>query len=265
MRIGFVTDEISPDVEEAIRVGTAWGVRDYELRMIGDRRVPEVSPRDVEQMLRLKNGYDIQITAVSPGVFKYGVEENDQLEQELRQTLPATFRLAHMFGAPIVIVFGFLRSEQELPAHEQKVVEIFREVAELAQRQGLVVAVENEPGFWCDSGKNTARILSRVDSRSLRANWDPANAVGTDEAPFPQGYESIKTWLANVHVKDTAKSTLVECVPVGEGKVDWPGQLRALLHDRILDQVTIETHCQPHMEESERNLKVVREMLARCL
>ncbi|RIK68470.1 hypothetical protein DCC62_24265, partial [candidate division KSB1 bacterium] len=64
------------------------------------------------------------------------------------------------------------------------------------------------------------------------------------------------------HVKDTIKGSLVECVPVGEGKVDWQGQLRALARDKVVEHVTIETHCLPLIENSKKNLEVVRRMLA---
>jgi sugar phosphate isomerase/epimerase len=131
----------------------------------------------------------------------------------------------------------------------------------LAKQNGLTLAIENEPGFWCDTGANTAHLLAQVNSRHLRANWDPGNAIGTDETPFPDGYNALKKWIGNVHVKDTVKGSLVECVPVGEGKVDWQGQLRALARDKIVEHVTIETHCLPLIENSKRNLEVVRKIL----
>ena len=127
----------------------------------------------------------------------------------------------------------------------------------------MVVAVENEPGFWCDSGANTARIMTQVNSPALRVNWDPANAIGTEEVPFPDGYQALKPWIANVHVKDTVRGALLQCVPVGEGKVDWPGQLQALVADQIVEHVTIETHCLPLVEKSRQNLETVRRLLGR--
>ncbi|MFQ5772189.1 MAG: sugar phosphate isomerase/epimerase family protein [bacterium] len=261
MRIGFVTDEISLDVEEAIRVGTAWRVRDYELRMIGEDRIPNITEKQIYQILQLQKNFGIHITALSPGIFKSTVREETQIKQELEEILPQTIQQAKILGAKTIIVFGFLKSELEPAEHEEKVVEMFKLAAESAWQHGLILAVENELGFWCDNGQNTARILSKVNSPAFRANWDPANTIGTDETPYPHGYENIKKWIANVHVKDTIKNTLVECVPVGQGKVDWPGQLQALVQDRVVDHVTIETHCLPLLEKSEQNLKTVREIL----
>ena len=63
-------------------------------------------------------------------------------------------------------------------------------------------------------------------------------------------------------MKDTRKGALVECVPVGEGLIDWRGQLRALLEDRLVEHVTIETQSLPLVEKSKRNVDVLRTILS---
>jgi sugar phosphate isomerase/epimerase len=175
--------------------------------------------------------------------------------------MPATFALAKQLGVPRVIIFGFQRPPQTPYIMEANAVEAFRRIAAAAEEKGLMLAIENEPGFWCDTGSSTARIIAAVNSPALRANWDPANALGTDEVPYPDGYEAIKKWIVNVHVKDTIKSSLLECVPIGEGKVDWEGQIWALIRDDLVSHVTIETHCLPLIENSQKNLHRLRQML----
>jgi sugar phosphate isomerase/epimerase len=263
MRIGIVTDEISADVREAIELGVGWGIMDYELRVIGDERVPKVTPETVDDLLRLKKTFGIRYTALSPGACKGAIDDAETLQRELNKTLPETFILAKKLDVPTVIIFGFQRLPQQPDLLLPKVIETFRRMAAMAEKEGLRLAIENEPGFWCDSGQNTARLIAAVNSPHLCANWDPANALGTDEIPYPDGYEAIKKWIANVHVKDTTKGALIECVPVGEGKVDWEGQLRALIQDRIIQHVTIETHCSPLIENSQKNLQRLREILRR--
>lgn len=261
MRIGFVTDEISPDVTEAVDIGVSWGIKDYEVRMIGANRIPDISEKEVQTILDLQKKYGIRITALSPGTFKGTLADQEQIRMELEKTLPETFRLAKLVGTQTIIVFGVQRSNADKPGDEERVVRIFRQVAELAQKEGMTIAVENEPGFWFDDGANTARLLEKVNSPALRANWDPANAVGTPEKPFPDGYNALKKWIVNVHVKDTVKGALLECVPIGEGVVDWPGQIATLLRDKPVEHITIETHCLPLIENSKRNLEVVRNLL----
>lgn len=262
MEIGFVTDEISIDVREAIEIGISWDIFRYELRVIGENRIPDIDEKKIKQIEELIEKFGLQITALSPGTFKGTLKQNALIEHEICEILPKAFRLAKKFNTEMVIVFGFKRANEDHADDEQQVVDLFGRVAESAHKNGLVIAIENEPGFWCDSGANTARILAAVNSPALRANWDPGNSVGTDEPPFPDGYRAIKDWIANVHVKDTAKGALVECVPIGEGVVDWPGQIHALMQDQLVEHITIETHCLPLLEKSRQNLRVVRELIA---
>ena len=261
MQIGFVTDEISPDVQEAIEIGVSWGIRHYELRVIGKNRIPHIRDYDLQKILDLKKQYDLRITALSPGVFKESLKNEAQITREITETLPETFRLAKLLGTKIVIIFGIRKSDGDDPEDENSVLDILRRVANAAQMEDITIAIENEPGFWCDTGKNTARILQKIDSPFLRANWDPANAVGIEKKPFPDGYKMLKKWISNVHIKDTIKGALIECVPIGKGVVDWSGQMRALLHDSPVDHVTIETHCKPLIEKSHKNLDNVKKLL----
>ena len=262
MEIGFVTDEISRDVREAIEIGVTWGISMYELRVIEENRIPNIDGKKIKEIEKLIGKFGIQITALSPGTFKGTLQETNVIEHEINEVLPKTFQLANKFNSQMVIVFGFKRADEDQENDEQRVIDLFSRVAKSAEKNGLVVTVENEPGFWCDSGANTARILAAVNSPALRANWDPGNSVGTDEPPFPDGYRAIKDWIANVHVKDTVKGALVECVPVGEGVVGWPGQIQAIMRDRPVEHITIETHCLPLIEKSKQNLRVVRELIA---
>jgi len=258
MRIGFVTDEISSNVREAIELGVSWGITNYELRVIADARVPAITAETVDELLQLKAKFGIRYTALSPGTCKGAIDDAAKLEQEFNETMPATFALAKKLGTPLVIIFGFQRLPGQADALETDVVAAFHRLAVAAEKENLRLAIENEPGFWCDTGHNTARIIAAVDSPFLRANWDPANALGTDELPYPDGYEAIKRWIVNVHVKDTIKSSLLACVPIGEGKVDWEGQIQALVRDRLVEHVTIETHCLPLIENSQKNLQWLR-------
>lgn len=262
MEIGFVTDEISSDIKEAIEIGVSWGISKYELRVVGKNRIPDIDATRIRQIQELIKRHNVQITALSPGMLKGALQDAAEIEREINETLPATFALAQKFETDKVIVFGFHRSEADHPNDKQRVIDYFGRVAESAEARGLIIAVENEPGFWCDTGENTARILATVNSPALRANWDPGNAVGTDEPPFPDGYYALKDWISNVHIKDTVKGALVECVPVGEGLVDWPGQLRAIVQERPVEHMTIETHCLPLIEKSKQNLRVVKELIA---
>jgi sugar phosphate isomerase/epimerase len=262
MELGIVSDEIAPGFREAINYGTSWGITKYEIRTLETGRVPNVEGREIQEILDGIRSDGVEISALSPGMFKMPVSNQAEIRYQLDVLLPDTIRMAEKFGTRKLIVFGFQRIPGEASENVKMAVDYLGEAAERASKGGMTLLIENEPGFWCDTGSNTARILREISSPALRANWDPCNAFGLDEEPFPDGYAAVKEFIANVHVKDTRKGALIECVPVGEGLINWRGQLRALLEDQPVEHVTIETHSLPLVEKSKRNVDVLRALLS---
>jgi L-ribulose-5-phosphate 3-epimerase len=260
--LGIVSDEVSADFREAARHATNWGISIFEIRALKSGRIPAVEPAELREVKTVVKEHDLTVTALSPGIFKLPVSHTAGLESELTNTLPKTLTLAHEFGASMVIVFGFQREKDESADNFFRATELMARAAEIAGKEGIKLVIENEPGFWCDSGANTATLLAHVNSPWLRANWDPCNGYGTPERPFPNGYESVKKFIANVHVKDTSEGALIRCVPVGEGAIDWKGQLEAIVRDGIVKHVTIETHCLPLVKKSQQNVETLNRYLA---
>ena len=261
LEFGIVSDEISPDFNEAARYGGQWGVSIFELRVLKTGRIPSVDQGELREVQALVKDTGLRITALSPGIFKLPLSQSAKLEEELTTTLPRTVALAREFGASFVIAFGFQREQNEKPEHFSRAVDFMSRAAEKAGKEGIRVIIENEPGFWCDSGANTAKLIEAVNSPYLRANWDPCNGYGTAERPFPEGYEAVKQYIVNVHVKDTKEGSLIRCVPVGEGAVNWKGQLAALVRDQLVRHITIETHCLPLVEKSKQNVETLKNYL----
>ena len=264
LELGIVSDEITNDFGAALQHGLSWGIHRYELRCLTSGRVPHVTPEEQRAVHSLVRDHGVSITALSPGMFKAHLSNTTAIENELKEVLPATLELAGQLACPMIIVFGFQREAGEGADRYHRAVEYMARAAEITGRAGVRIAIENEPDFWCDTGVNTRTLIRATDSASLGANWDPCNAFGTDEVPYPVGYEAIKDVLINVHVKDTARGSLIQCVPVGEGAIDWQGQINALVHDRLVRHVTIETHCLPLVENSRRNVEVLRGMVERA-
>jgi sugar phosphate isomerase/epimerase len=260
--LGIVSDEVSPDFREAARYASEWGISIFEIRVLKTGRIPAVDQGELRDVKAVVNDQGLTITAVSPGIFKLPISQTTGLEGELSNTLPKTLTLAREFGASMVIVFGFQREQNESPGNFLRAAELMARAAEIAGKEGVKLVIENEPGFWCDSGANTAKLLAYVNSPWLRANWDPCNGYGTPETPFPNGYDSVKQFIANVHVKDTSEGALIRCVPVGEGAINWKGQLEAIVRDGIVKHVTIETHCLPLVEKSKQNVDTLSRYLA---
>lgn len=259
--LGIVSDEIATDFRTAVRHGLAWGITRYEIRCLTSGRIPDIAAEEWKDALAAIREHGLTVTALSPGIFKHSLANPGILDREVREALPRTIACAGECGARLIIVFGVQRRDGDTAADHERVVELLRRAADTAAHAGVKIAIENEPGFHCDTGAATRRIIDEVGSPALGANWDPCNAYGTDERPYPEGYDALKPVILNVHAKDTARGALIQCVPIGEGVIDWAGQIRALVADRIVPHVTIETHCLPLVEQSAKNVRTLHALM----
>jgi sugar phosphate isomerase/epimerase len=135
-----------------------------------------------------------------------------------------------------------------------------KEAAAVAKAYGLELSVENEPGAWCDTGVNTAAIVEAIGLEHVGVNWDPANAVYAGEAAYPVGYDAVRHLIQNVHIKDgiPLPPDKWENRLIGDGGVNWIGQLRAFQRDQPVPFYTLETHVFPLMESTREDLRRLR-------
>jgi len=259
MKVAIVSDEISSDFSTAVEIGTDWGIRAFEIRGLCSGRVPYVSERDIEGVLGVKEEFGIEISALSPGAFKVPVD-SDEAERHLEDMLPRTYELAHRLGTNLVIVFGFHKGSQG--KYPSEVVDLLGRAAEGASREGIQLALENEPGCWADTGKVAAEMVRKVGHPNLRLNWDPCNSLSSGGKPYPEEYEELKDMMVHLHIKDLKGG---KYVAVGEGDVDWRGQLRALLRDGFGGYYTIETHYGPKVKASKTCLENLRRMVLEAI
>lgn len=262
MKLGIVSDEISLDFREAVCHGLQWGIEDYELRCLRSGRVPYISEQDLADVLAMKKERGINITAVSPGMFKLTLHDRQGLQRELTKVFDDSMALAERVGTNLIITFGIMRAEGDENGY-QHVLDLFGQLARRAEQHGFMLAVENEPGFWCDTGSGTARVLRAINSPYLMANWDPGNSFTGGERPYPDGYRAIRDWVINMHVKDyVTTDDGYKAVAVGQGEIDYTGQLQELARDRALHHITLETHCEPLLETSRQSAAWLQRILA---
>jgi len=255
LSIGIVSDEITPDFREALAYAHAWGIALFEIRCLAGGRVPFISEEELTELrTAVDSGANPHHGSFSGHLQRLGFRP-DTLEFELSEILPKTIRMAKDLCCAMVITFGFKRSgfseEEEFAA----AVESMSRAARIAKEEHVVLAVENEPGFVCDTGTNTAALLRAVGSPFLRANWDPANAFGGGEAPYPDGYEAVKPFHRKRPREGHAGSVRSSNVcPVGEGLLDWKSSFARSCGMAVVSHVTIETHCLPLIEKIENKI-----------
>jgi len=260
MKLSAITDEISQDFEHALDVMQEYGVKYAELRGLWNCNIADLDADQVKRAKEAMSAREISVCGLSTPFYKCDLDIDEgavrgrmhlaqaRARSEQIEMLRRCAGLAQSFNCNLIRVFTFWRKGDLTPEIEEQVVDAFAEPVEVARQEGVILGLENEHACYIGTGAEAARIISKVDSPSLRSVWDPGNALLAGETPFPDGYEAVKPFVTHVHVKDATPSSTTGqfdwCV-IGEGAIDYLGQFDALRQINYPGFISLETHYIP--------------------
>ncbi len=257
IRLAAITDEFSPDLATAARAISEAGLEGAELRMVSGRNIVDLTDEDLARAIAIVRGFGLEIVSIASPLLKCVLPDAPDVDERFHKDMFAsalgfddqpriaarTFEIARRTGAKIVRVFSYWRTVRP-EACFARTVEALSGLAAQAAREGLVIGLENEHACNIATGAELARVLKTVDHPSLKAVWDPANALAAGESPFPEGYQAIGAGrIAHVHAKDCwIRNGQPVWGPLGECEIDWRGQIQALVEDAYQGWISLETH-----------------------
>lgn len=256
--LGAVTDVFSPDVGAAAAEMRSLGLKGAELRKIGGRSVLEAGRDELSTALAALRENDVEVVAITTPLLKCALDEwNEQSRLAER-----AFDVASLAGARIVRVFSGTRAGEPETVFE-RVVDILQDLADKAGRRGLIIAVENDRACNIATAQEMGGVLAAIDHANLQVVWDPASAYISGEKPFPTGYGMLDVKrIALVHAKDcTLDGHKPVWEPLGDGDIDWQGQIDRLAEDGYDGFIDLETYW-TGIRDCVRNLKRMVEPLA---
>jgi sugar phosphate isomerase/epimerase len=228
-----------------------FGMRGAELRGINGHHVLEAGREEVEAALKVLRQNDLEVIAIASPLLKCALDDWPAQSRLAERA----FDIAGLAGARIVRVFSGLRVAEPEKDFE-RVVDLLQDLADKAGRHGLIVGLENDRACNIATAQEMAGVLAAIDHTNLRVIWDPAAAYISGEKPFPSGYQMLDpTRIALVHAKDcTLEGHKPVWEPIGDGDIDWQGQVDALADDNYDGFIHLETYW-PGIGNCARNLK----------
>jgi len=260
MQVSVITDEIDVDLEHALDVMNEYGVVSAEIRTIWDKNVADAPDEYIDRVKKIVTERGVKVVGIASPFYKCdlaGVESEEPAGSlhdavvkgydEQLSVLNRCIEIAKKLDTRYVRVFTFWNKIPLTPEVEDRIVKAYAEPIALAEKEGIVLLIENEHACLTGTGVETARIIAKINSPVVRAIWDPGNAFMAGETTFPDGYEAIKPYVEHVHVKD-AKMTEIGKVwtVVGEGECRWEDQIKALKADGYKGFLSLETHYSGH-------------------
>ncbi len=272
LELGIISDEIGDDLDRSCSLIRDWGMTHVELRTVWGKNVLQLSDDEIARARAIVRDHDLTVTAVASPVFKsplsgvptevaadFALAGAERFEDQLA-LLARTFELCDHFDTSMARVFSFWREpwSDDLAA---AIAEKLAVAAEHAHRAGKLVVVENEAVCSVGTGWELAALdaaLRQAAAQHLDAIallWDPGNALAAGEVnPYPDGYAALDPLrIAHVHLKDALidAAGAATFVPLGQGAVDYRGQLRRLVQDGYSGVLVLEPHYRPEGVERE--------------
>ena len=256
-RLAAITDEFSPDLARAAGSMAEIGMTGAELRMVFGKNIMDLTDEEIGRAMGILKEHGLEVISLASPLLKCVLPGGPPVDERFQKDIFASqhtfadqprlaaraFQIAERTGARIIRVFSYWRTMRPEECFEA-IVAALGELADQAASHGRVIALENEHACNIGSGTETARALAALDHPYLKIVWDPANCLVAGETPYPDGYRKVPAdRIAHVHAKDCVMhGHTPEWMPLGEGTVDWKGQVHALAEDGYRGWVSLETH-----------------------
>lgn len=257
LKLGVITDEVTDDLDAALRFIQKYGLRWVEIRNIwGEMWFTEASPALVRKVRGLLDQYGMKCAVLASPYLKTTFPGTTHLPVDKKhlQSIPWTHEQqpallersldrAQEIGAPMVRIFSYWRTADPAPLYP-RIAEVLARAAETAAKRNMKLVLENESSCNVATGVETERIMKMVDHPALGVNWDPGNAYAAGERAIPDGFARIpKNRLWHTHIKDAVRQgQRTRWMPVGKGEVGLDAYFKSLLAGGYDGMISLETH-----------------------
>jgi sugar phosphate isomerase/epimerase len=256
--IAAITDEFSPTLLEALPFMQEIGMTGAELRVVDGKNILDLTEDELKRTREALQKAGLSVVSIASPVLKCVLPNAPEVDGRFQHDVFASkhtfedqprltehaIKVAQFFGAPVVRVFSYWRTVQPERC-EEAIVKALTGLAELGEKENVIIGLENEHACNVGTAAETARVVKHVANKKLMVVWDPANALCAGEEPFPNGY-SLLPWrrIVHVHAKDCHIGEDGKPVwgPLGTRKVLWKEQIKALLEDGYKGFISLETH-----------------------
>ena len=216
LKLAAFADEISPDLDEQIRVCKANGVTHFELRGVAGKNVLDFDNNLRKEIKSKLAANGLGVISIGSPIGKVAI---DKPWSEHFDRFKIAVELAEFFQSPFIRVFSYYPAGGEgngpLDPHRDEVLDRFRQKLDYIKSRPVTLAHENEKGIFGDIGRRCEDLMKSINSPKLRSAFDFANFVQCGDDPLAN-WPLLKPYTAHIHIKD-AISGSGKVVPAGEG------------------------------------------------
>jgi len=175
--------------------------------------------------------------------------ESDAGRRRIRaEHTKAALSMARELGAPHITTEpgGPLEENMKHRTGMERFIEALKPMVEHAERTGVALLVEPEPGLLIERFEQYLELAERIDSPFLGLNFDVGHAFCVGQQP--------EDWVAQMaahtrhyHLEDIAASRVHRHLVPGEGAIDFGATLRAIERSGYSGWLTVELY--PYVDD----------------
>lgn len=156
--------------------------------------------------------------------------------------------LARQIGAPSITTEpgGPLEEGQSWKAAAALFVDGLKPVLEHAEKEGVLLLVEPEPGLLIERSEQFLEVAGQLDSPALGMNFDVGHAFCVGEEPA-EVIPKLRQYIRHYHLEDIAATRVHEHLIPGRGAIDFAATLAAIRETGYEGWITIELY--PYIED----------------
>ena len=232
-------DEIDNDPVVQASVLQSLGASHIEVRSAWGTNIVDLDAAQLDALAVVFAERELGVSAIASPIGK--VDIGLPVDHEVER-LARAIAAAHRLGTRYIRMFSFFRGEGvSVESIRDDVLVRLRALADLAEREDVVLLHENEKDIYGDLPSRCLDLVESVGSSHLRLAWDSANFVQVGVRPFTDGYELLRPHIEYLQVKDAVAATGA-VVPAGEGDGELVETLRALRDDGYSGFASLEPH-----------------------
>jgi sugar phosphate isomerase/epimerase len=137
-------------------------------------------------------------------------------------------------------------------------VETIKPVAQHAEKEGVLLLVEPEPGLLIETAEQFEEFMRHIDSPAVGLNFDIGHFYCVKDEPAPT-VERLAKYIRHVHLEDIAATRVHHHLIPGEGAIDFAATLKALQKIGYAGWITIELY--PYVDDPDHAARTARERI----
>ena len=141
----------------------------------------------------------------------------------------AALTMAKYLGAPCITTEpgGPIEGSDTYAAAMKRFVEVLKPVVAHAEKEGVRLLVEPEPGLLIERFDQYVELSERIDSPYMRLNFDIGHAYCVSEEPS-EWIPRMRQYTAHYHVEDIAATRIHRHLVPGKGAIDFKAAMNAI-------------------------------------